>query len=197
MAKGAVFLDRDGTINEEMGYINHPSRFIIFPYVAESIRIFNELGLKVVVVTNQSGVARGYFSESLVNKLHKELLEKMKDKEAIIDAIYYCPHHPREGQKKYKIDCPCRKPKPGMILNAVKDHGIDLGSSYMVGDRYKDIVFAKKLGIKSGLVLTGYGRGEYTFHKGNWEYAPDFTGENLLDIAQQIKAHIKEINRYL
>jgi D-glycero-D-manno-heptose 1,7-bisphosphate phosphatase len=194
MAKGAVFLDRDGTINEEMGYINHPSRFIIFPYVAESIRFFNELGLKVVVVTNQSGVARGYFSESLVKKLHEELREKMKEEGAIIDAIYYCPHHPQEGQVKYKIDCSCRKPKPGMILKAVKDHEIDLSRSYMVGDRYKDIIFARNLKLKSGFVLTGYGRGEYTFDKGKWEFEPDFIGENLLDIAKQIKTHIQRNN---
>jgi D-glycero-D-manno-heptose 1,7-bisphosphate phosphatase len=195
MTTGAVFLDRDGTINEEMGYINHPSRFIIFPYVAKSIRIFNKLGLKVVVITNQSGVARGYFSETLVNKLHEELVKKMKEKDAIIDAIYYCPHHPREGQKKYKIDCSCRKPKPGMVLKAVKDHGIDLSRSFMIGDRYKDIVFARKLRIKSGFVLTGYGLGEYTFHRRKWKYDPDFTGDNLLNIAQQIKAYMKKVNK--
>lgn len=194
MEKGAVFLDRDGTVNEEMGYINHPSRFIIFPFVAESIRIFNRLGLKVIIITNQSGVARGYFPESLVIKLHKKLLSKMKEQEAIIDAIYYCPHHPREGLKKYKIDCPCRKPKPGMIIKAVEEHKIDLGKSYMVGDRYKDIVFARNLNIKSGFVLTGYGRGEYTFDKEKWEYEPDFVGENLLDIAQQIKTQIQKNN---
>ena len=99
-----MFLDRDGTINEEMGYINHPDRFIVFPYVAESIRIFNELGLKVIIVTNQSGIASGYSSESLLKKLHESLLEKMMKENARIDAIYYCPHHPMEGQERYKID---------------------------------------------------------------------------------------------
>jgi len=187
MKKGAIFLDRDGTINEEMGYINHQIRFIVFPYVAESIRIFNTLGLKVIIVTNQSGIARGYFSESLVKELHESLLEKMMKENAKIDAIYYCPHHPKEGQEMYKIDCDCRKPKPGMILKAVKEHEIDLRSSFMVGDRYKDVLFAKNLNIKSGLVLTGYGRGEYEYDKDKWKYKPDFIGENLIDVARQIE----------
>ena len=195
MKKGAMFLDRDGTINEEMGYINHPDLFIFFPYVAESIRIFNELGLKVIIVTNQSGIARGYSSESLLKKLHESLLEKMMKENARIDAIYYCPHHPKEGQERYKIDCDCRKPKPGMILKAVEEHEINLRLSFMVGDRYKDVLFARKLNIKSGLVLTGYGRGEYEYDKDKWEYRPDFIGENLLDVARQIELSVKNSQR--
>ena len=187
MNNAAVFLDRDGTINEEMGYINHPDRFIIFPFVAESIRIFNELKMKVVVVTNQSGVARGYFDESLVSELHNRLINTMTERDAIIDAIYYCPHHPKEGKGHYKLDCNCRKPKPGMVLKAAEEHQIDIEKSIMIGDRYKDIVFAKNLNMSSGLVLTGYGRGEYTFDRNKWEYEPDFIGENLLEVAKQIK----------
>ena len=190
MKKGAIFLDRDGTINEEMGYINHPNRFIVFPYVAESIRIFNKLKFKVIVVTNQSGIARGYFSESLVKILHESLQEKMIKENAKIDAIYYCPHHPSEGQEKYKRDCDCRKPKSGMILKAVDEHEIDLQLSFMIGDRYKDILFAKNLSIKSGFVLTGYGRGEYEYDKEKWTYKPDIIGENLLDIARQIELSV-------
>jgi len=189
MTKGAVFLDRDGTINEEMGYINHPDRFIVFPFVAESIKIFNGLGLKVVIVTNQSGIARGYFEESLVRELHDRLQKKMISEGAHIDAIYYCPHHPNEGQGKYRLKCNCRKPKPGMILKAIEDHDIDLKNSYMIGDRYKDILFARNLNIKSGFVLTGYGRGEYTFDKDDWEFEPDFIGENLLEVAKKIESH--------
>lgn len=195
MKKGAMFLDRDGTINEEMGYINHPNRFIVFPFVAESIRIFNDLGFKVIVVTNQSGIARGYFSESLVQKLHKNLQDKLMKENAKIDGIYYCPHHPKEVQEKYKMDCDCRKPKPGMILKAVKEHEIDLGLSFMVGDRYKDILFAKNLKIKSGFVLTGYGRGEYEYDKDKWKSEPDFIGENLLDVARQIELTLNNSHR--
>jgi D-glycero-D-manno-heptose 1,7-bisphosphate phosphatase len=193
MKEGAIFLDRDGTINEEMGYINHPDRFVIFPYVAESIKIFNEIGFKVIVVTNQSGVARGYFPESLVIELHETLQAKMKEKSAKIDAIYYCPHHPKEGKGKYKNDCACRKPKPGMVLKAAEEYNIDLEKSYMIGDRYKDILFAKNLKIKSCFVLTGYGRGEYVYDRNSWTYEPDIIGENLLDVARQIESGIKNL----
>lgn len=191
MTKGAVFLDRDGTINEEMGYINHPDRFVIFPFVADSIKIFNRLELLVIVVTNQSGVARGYFTESMVKQLHQKLLTEMSGQGAHIDGIYYCPHHPDEGTDQYRRDCQCRKPKPGMILKAIDEYNLDLKRSFMIGDRYKDIVFAKKLKIKSGLVLTGYGRGEYTYQKNEWSYRPDLIGENLLEIAQLIETEIR------
>ncbi|TFH01234.1 MAG: HAD family hydrolase [Calditrichales bacterium] len=192
MPAGAVFLDRDGTINEEMGYINHPDRFIVFPFVAESIRIFNQLELKVVVVTNQSGIARGYFKESMVIGLHKRLLESMAQAEARIDAIYYCPHHPTEGLEPYRQKCNCRKPKPGMINQAVREGDIDLQKSYMIGDRYKDIVFGNNLKLRTGFVMTGYGRGEYTYQKDQWKVHPDITGANLLEIARQIYSERKK-----
>ncbi len=187
MKQAAVFLDRDGTINEEMGYINHPDRFVIFPFVAQSIKIFNALDLRVIVVTNQSGVARGYYEESLVLDLHRNLVEQMKKQDAIIDAIYYCPHHPTEGSGKYLLDCDCRKPAPGMINRAVDDFDLDLERSLMVGDRYKDIVFASNMHMKSALVLTGYGKGEYEYQRSGWKHQPDYIGENLLDVAQMIK----------
>ncbi len=183
----AIFLDRDGTINEEMGYINHPDRFIIFPYVVPSVKIFNELGYVVVVVTNQSGIARGYFPESLVKILHQRMIEIVEDSGAKIDAVYYCPHHPSEGLTEYRINCDCRKPKPGMIVQAQKDLNLDLSASYMIGDRYKDIKFAKKLGIKAGMVLTGYGRGEYEYQRESWEYQPDLIANNLLEMAEMIR----------
>ena len=184
----AIFLDRDGTINEEMGYINHPDRFIVFPYVAESIRIFNSLGFVVVVVTNQSGIARGYFPESMVLELHERLLHMMKENGAKIDAIYYCPHHPVEGSGQYRQNCECRKPKPGMIVQAQKELNIDLQKSYMIGDRYKDVEFAKKVGVKSGMVMTGYGKGEYEFQRSQWIFTPDLVGTDLLQMASLIKA---------
>ena len=182
----AVFLDRDGTINEEMGYINHPDRFKIFPFVPESISIFNQLNFKVIIVTNQSGVARGYFEESLVLQLHDKLKKYLVENKAYIDAIYYCPHHPKEGKGKYKKDCNCRKPKPGMIDQAVKELNIDLKRSYLIGDRYKDILFAKRMNIQACLVMTGYGKGEYEYQRNSWELYPDIIGENLLEIAQII-----------
>lgn len=195
MKKPAIFLDRDGTINEEMGYINHPSRFVIFPFVAQSIQIFNQLGFVVVIVTNQSGIAREYFTESMVMELHEKLIREMKEQNARIDAIYYCPHHPTEGKGKYKKNCTCRKPLPGMIESAVKDLNLDLAGSYMVGDRYKDMVFARNLNIKSAFVMTGYGRGEYEYQRNTWDHTPDLVGNDLLDIARMIQKNIIPENR--
>ena len=186
--KPAIFLDRDGTINEEMGYINHPDRFIIFPFVAQSIKIFNDLGYAVIVVTNQSGVARGYFPEKLVTELHQRMMQMIADGGAKIDAVYYCPHHPSEGSVEYRINCECRKPKPGMIVQAQKDLNLDLSGSYMIGDRYKDVEFAKKIGVRAGMVMTGYGRGEYEYQRDTWKYHPDLIGKDLLDLAEKIRA---------
>lgn len=185
----AVFLDRDGTINEEMGYINHISRFRIFAFVPEAIKIFNDEGYKVVVITNQSGVARGYFQESLVKEIHKKLISDLKKEATIIDKIYYCPHHPLEGKGKYKKDCNCRKPKTGMIEMAVKELKIDLNKSFMVGDRFKDILFAQQAGLKPVFVQTGYGLGEVTYQKKNWEIQPAYIAKNLLAAARYIKEH--------
>ena len=182
----AVFLDRDGTINEEMGYINHISRFRLFDFVPQAIKILNEAGFVVIVVTNQSGVARGYFDEKLVREIHKKLIEDLKKESARIDGVYYCPHHPQEGRGKYKKDCECRKPKTGMIDIAVKDHNIDLSRSFMVGDRYKDIVFAKRAGLQPVFVKTGYGIGEYSYQRREWTEKPLFIAENLLEAAQFI-----------
>ena len=181
-----IFLDRDGTINEEMGYINHIERFKIFPFVAEGIKTFRENGFKVVVVTNQSGIARGYFTEELLNEVHKNLIEYLRKNGTKLDGIYYCPHHPTEGKGVFRQDCNCRKPKTGMIEKAVKEHGVDLNSSYVIGDRFKDMIFARNLNIKSGFVLTGYGKGEYEHESQNWTFMPDIIANNLKEISIKI-----------
>ena len=185
--KKAVFLDRDGTINEEMGYINHIERFKIFEFVPEAIKILNDAGYLVIVVTNQSGVARGYFPEDLVKKVHGDMLESLKAKKARIDKIYYCPHHPSEGVGAYKKDCKCRKPGTGMITMAQEKFNIDLSKSYMVGDRYKDILFAEKAGLSPIMVKTGYGIGEFEHQQASWKIQPHFIAQNLLDAAIFIK----------
>ena len=137
--KIAVFLDRDGTINEDVGYNNHPSRFRLLPNSAKAINQLNRLGLRVIIVTNQSGVARGYFDESLVITVNEKMETLLAREDAEIDSIYYCPHHPSEGENGYRFDCDCRKPKPGMIKRAVKEFDIDLNRSFMVGDKITDI----------------------------------------------------------
>jgi len=186
----AVFLDRDGTINEEMGYINHISRFKIFRFVPKAIRILNESGYKVIVVTNQSGVARGYFDEQLVKEVHKKLLNKVELAGAKIDAIYYCPHHPDEGKPPYRIDCECRKPKTGMIQKAKNAFNLDITRSFMIGDRYKDVEFGHKAGLHTVMVLTGYGKGEYTYQRQQWKKKPDHISKNLLEAANWISGRL-------
>jgi len=156
MSQPAVFLDRDGTINEQMGYINHLSRFRLLPQAIPAIRRLNEAGLKVVVVTNQSGAARGYFPTSLVEEIHALLQKILAAGGAHLDGIYACLHGPADG-------CACRKPRPALLEQAARDLDLDLARSYLVGDRYIDIQTAANAGAKGILVLTGYGRGEYDY----------------------------------
>ncbi|HVO65190.1 MAG TPA: HAD family hydrolase [Syntrophales bacterium] len=152
----AVFLDRDGTINEEVGYLDKIGKLKVFANTAEAIKTINESGMKAVVITNQSGVARGYFSEEFVKKVHARIQKILKAKGAFIDAFYYCPHHP-EGTGTYQQVCACRKPEAGLLMTAAQDMDIDLTRSYVVGDMIKDIQAASKVGAKGILVKTGYG----------------------------------------
>jgi len=182
----AVFLDRDGTINEEMGYINHIDRFALLPRTAEAIRLINASGLKAVVVTNQSGVARGMFPESLVAEVHRKMEDLLRAGRAHIDGIYYCPHHPDFGPPEYRKRCSCRKPATGLIERACNELNIDPTQSYMVGDRIMDVEFGHKIGAKGILVLTGYGKGELTYCNGQWGGEPDFIAEDLYAAVQWI-----------
>ena len=168
----AVFLDRDGTIAEEVGYLNHASRFRMFPYSALAIRRLNEVEIKVVVVTNQSGVASGYFPEALVHEVHGILKRELAAQGAHLDGIYYCPHSSADG-------CICRKPNTGMIERAVQDLGIDVKRSFVVGDRYRDMELAFRVGAQAILVRSGYGEGEWTWHRRNWPRQPDHVAEDL------------------
>lgn len=175
----AVFLDRDGTIAEEVGYLNHISRFRMFPFAAAAIRRFNEKGLPVVLVTNQSGVGRGYFPESVVYSVHELMTRELAAEGAHIDAIYYCPHTSAEN-------CACRKPKTAMLIRAASEHGLDLERSFVIGDRYADIQVARNAGARSILVRTGYGEGELAWHAANWTVRPDFIAGNLTVAADWI-----------
>jgi len=123
----------------------------------------------------------------LVSIIHNRLTEHVHQGGGKIDRIYYCPHHPTEGIGKYRIDCTCRKPRPGMIDRAVEEFGIDLYKSYMIGDRYKDIIFGRNLGLKTILVLTGYGLGEYTYQREQWPEYPDYISDNLLGASREIQ----------
>jgi D-glycero-D-manno-heptose 1,7-bisphosphate phosphatase len=184
----AVFIDRDGTISEEVGYVNHPSRYRVFPYAAEAIRTLNERGWLAILVTNQAGVARGYFAEELIGAVHGLLKMELEREGARLDAVYYCPHHPSVGEPPYRFDCDCRKPKPGLIRRAATDFDIELSESWMVGDRYSDTELARNAGVRSAFVLSGYGRGEWEYQRAAWKHAPDLVADNLLEAVRAITA---------
>ena len=183
MSQPAVFLDRDGTINEQMGYINHLSRFKLLPLAVPAIRRLNEAGVKVVVVTNQSGAARGYFPATLVDEIHARLKQLLAAGGAHLDGIYTCLHIPADG-------CACRKPRPTLMEQAARDLDLDLSRSYLVGDRYSDIQTAANAGAKGILVLTGYGRGEYEYVRPTQPVQAVHVAPDLLEAAEWILADL-------
>lgn len=153
----AVFLDRDGTINKEINYLYKPEDFLLIPGTIDAIKIFHQQGYKVIVITNQAGVARGYYEEKDVQVLHKYLDKVLENNSTYIDSYYYCPHHPDGVIEGYKAECSCRKPEIGMIEKAVRDNNIDLLESIMIGDKEIDVVTAKRAGIgKAILVRSGH-----------------------------------------
>jgi D,D-heptose 1,7-bisphosphate phosphatase len=185
----AVFLDRDGTINEEVGYLDSIDKLKLFANTAEAIRLINESGMKAVVMTNQSGVAKGYFTEEFVRTVHERIEEMLRERGAFIDAFYYCPHHQTEGIGAYLQSCACRKPGAGMLIEAAKDLAIDLSRSYTVGDMLKDIQVARTVGAKGVLVKTGYGINtiEKDLASGSPEICqPRYIAEDILDAVKWI-----------
>jgi len=182
----AVFIDRDGTISEEVGYVNHVSRYRVFPFAAEAVRTLHDAGWLAVLVTNQAGVARGYFREDLIGQVHGVLAAELERGGARLDAVYYCPHHPSVGEPPYRLDCDCRKPRPGLLRRAAEELGVDLAGCWMVGDRHSDVELARNAGVRSAFVLTGYGRGELEHQSEAWKHRPDLVAENLLEAVRQI-----------
>lgn len=171
-------MDRDGTVSEETGYMYHAGLYKPFPWTGPAIRRINESGMKAVLITNQSGIERGYFDQTMLNEVHDLLNAELARHQAKLDAVYVCPHHPDTG-------CECRKPKPGMLLRAQRELSIDLTRSYVVGDRYLDVEAAHKAGARSVLVLTGNGSVELEKHK-DFPYQPHFVAENLLHAVEAI-----------
>lgn len=154
----AVFLDRDGTLNHDPGYIRRPEEFLLFPGVPEAIRLLNGSGYLVVVVTNQAGIARGYYTEEDLRAVHGKLREGVAAGGGRLDGVYHCPHHPTAGDGPLTRVCFCRKPAPGMLYRAALDLEIDLGRSFMAGDRAGDVEAGRRAGCRTVLVLTGEGR---------------------------------------
>src|SRR5262245_54541242 len=180
MSYKAVFMDRDGTVSEEIGYMYDAGLYKPFSYSGTAIRRVNDSGMKAVLITNQSGVGRGYFEDAMVHQVHDILRAELSRHGAKFDGIYYCPHRPDAG-------CNCRKPLPGMLHQAQKDLDIDLAASYVIGDKQVDVETAHAVGAKGILVLTGYGREEREAHKNDLPQ-PHFIAEDLTEAVDAILA---------
>jgi D-glycero-D-manno-heptose 1,7-bisphosphate phosphatase len=186
MSRPAVFMDRDGTLSHEVGYVNHVSRFRLYPWSVDAVRLINRSGFLAVVITNQAGVARGYFPEAVIHEVHASLRAAMHDGGAQLDAIYFCPHHPSLGEPPYRMECDCRKPKPGLLKRAESDLGIDLKHSWVIGDRLGDVELAWRVGARGALVKSGYGLGELAYHAPARPRQPDLVAEHLLEAVGRI-----------
>lgn len=184
-----IFLDRDGTINEELEFISDPENIVLIPGSVDAIREANQLGLKVFVITNQSGIARGLIKEEDLVRVHNKLVKLLNAENAHLDAIYFCPHHPDYGEPPYRTLCDCRKPNTGMLKQAEAEFNIDLKKSFIIGDRIIDIQTAHAAGAKSILVLTGYGKNQIEIVKSQNIYV-DYIAENLHDAIQFVKKSI-------
>ena len=182
----AIFMDRDGTLSHEVGYVNHLSRYQVFPFTVDAIRLINRAGWLAVVVTNQAGVARGYFNEELVHQVHDRLRRAVEGGGAHLDAIYACLHHPSVGQPPYRQDCDCRKPRTGLLRRAQAELGADLSRSWVIGDRHGDVQVAWNAGARGVLVKTGYGRGEWEDLAPSWPRQPALVAENVFEAVEAI-----------
>lgn len=168
--------------------MNHVSRFRPFPWAAQTIRAINRAGWLAVVVTNQAGVARGYFPASMIDAVHAKLRGAVEPGGARFDAIYHCPHHPSVGEPPWRKDCDCRKPRPGMLRRAESELGADLARSWVVGDRIGDVEMAWSVGARGALVRSGYGRGEMEHASPGWSRQPDLVAANCLEAVVRILA---------
>ena len=185
MKNRAVFLDRDGTINKDVGYPNSFSVIEIFPFSFEAVRKMREAGLLAVIITNQSGVGRGIIEIENLDDIHAKMSTEFAKHGASLDGIYYCPHYADPDDPKHAEDCPCRKPNPGMGQQAAADLDIDTSRSYMIGDKVEDILFGLNIKAKPILVLTGYGRKSLSKLEESG-IQPAFIAETLLEAAEWI-----------
>jgi D-glycero-D-manno-heptose 1,7-bisphosphate phosphatase len=153
----AIFLDRDGTLLVEVGYLNHPSQVMPYHFTAQALRLAREAGFLLIVVTNQSGIARGYLSEAELDAIHARMHEMLGEGGAGLDAVYYCPHHKDGAVGEHAVECACRKPATVLGQKAADRFGIDLDASFMIGDKETDMAFGRALGVQPCLVRTGFG----------------------------------------
>jgi len=184
-------MDRDGCLIEERGYINHPSRVRVLPRAPEAVARLNAAGIAAVMATNQAGIARGYFSKDTLLAVNAELEHQLGALGARLDALYVCTHHPTAGQPPYREACECRKPRPGLLLRAAAELGLDLSRSVMVGDKPSDVEAGQAAGASTVLVLTGYGRGEWEYRRQEWTVKPDHVALDLFDAVEWALARIQ------
>ena len=175
-----VFLDRDGTLCEEVGYLDSVEQMRLIPRSGEAVRLLNQKGYKVVVITNQAGVARGFFPEAVLEGLHAEMLRQLREEGAYLDGIYYCPHHPSDGFPPYRQECNCRKPATGLLERAAADLNLDLLSGYMIGDHFSDVECGQRVGAQTVLLLTGHGQEALAKREG-WPQPPSFIAADLFE----------------
>ncbi|HID10643.1 MAG TPA: HAD family hydrolase [Candidatus Latescibacteria bacterium] len=181
--RAGIFLDRDGTINEDFEYVVSPIRLELLPKAAEGIRLFNEFGILVAVVSNQSAVGRGYCTEEDVEEVNRALASLLQEHGAKVDAFYYCPHHPEARIPAYRVACPFRKPEPGMVLRAAFELRIDPRKSYVIGDMASDIELGRRVRARTVLVRTGHGNETLQRVRRKEVPKPNFVAEDLSEAA--------------
>ena len=181
MKQPAVFIDRDGTINIDAGYMNHTDNFHVYPFAPQAIRMLNVRGILSVIITNQSGLARGYYNLETMHTVHDKMNRIFAGQGTHVDGIYYCPHDPKAKVEAFRAECNCRKPLTGMLEDAVRDLPIDTERTVFIGDKYSDMGAGFKFGSKTILVKTGYGKGELVLNSAHWNRQPDYIAENLLE----------------
>ena len=191
MKSPALFLDRDGTINEEVDFLTNPDHLHLIGGVSAALRDAKSMGFRLFVITNQSGIARGLLTEDRLREIHETLNARLTAEGAGIDRFYYCPHHPELGIGDYRTSCDCRKPKPGMINRAIAEFSVDPAASFVIGDRMIDIEAGNAAGIRSIMVLTGYGADELELCRE--QNLPIFhVAENLPEAIRFIKKNIHQ-----
>lgn len=174
MRNKAVFVDRDGTINVDVHYLDDPDKFEMYPGVPIGVKKLQEHGFKIIVITNQSGIARGYFTEEQLSGVHERMKQEFQKFGVTLDGIYYCPHHPDDK-------CNCRKPNTGLFEKAIREHNINVEKSYMLGDKILDISAGEKIGVRTVLIPEPHLREDFLSQKNEWEYHPDYIADDFLD----------------
>ncbi len=181
-----IFLDRDGTINKEDGYITRVDQLHLYEGALPALRMLKEMGYRIVIVSNQAGVAKALLTEPALIEINNALLSMLRAEGILIDRLYYCPHHPDAVVPEYKKDCECRKPKTGMIMRAVQELGVHVEGAYMIGDKLTDIELARNFDGRGILLLTGYGNEEIK-KLDPQKHNPVYIGKDILDAAAWIK----------